>query len=77
MNAEKKMDSEAYEMLCELFRMPHIDNMRVLKALIYSRDDILPLYDGYSKKRVCSSNTVITHRMYFTISLLLNITQVL
>lgn len=48
------MDAEAYEMLCELFRMIHIDNMRVLKALIYARDDLLPLYDGSSKKRVCS-----------------------
>ncbi|XP_054801925.1 protein SIEVE ELEMENT OCCLUSION B isoform X1 [Prosopis cineraria] len=49
---EKKMDAEAYEMLCELFKMIHIDNMRVLKALIYARDDLLPLYDGASKKRV-------------------------
>lgn len=46
------MDAEAYEMLCELFRMAHIDNMRVLKALIYAKDDILPLFDGYAKKRV-------------------------
>ena len=56
-NAEKKMDDEAYEMLCDLFRTIHIDNMRVLRALIYSKDDILPLVDGATKKRVWSSNT--------------------
>ncbi|KAJ1395696.1 Sieve element occlusion, N-terminal [Sesbania bispinosa] len=49
---EKKMDDEAYEMLRELFSKPHVDNMKVLKALIYAQDDILPLYDGVSKKRV-------------------------
>ncbi|XP_061341850.1 protein SIEVE ELEMENT OCCLUSION B [Gastrolobium bilobum] len=49
---ERKMDSEAYEMLHDLFSTPHLDNMKVLKALIYAKDDILPLYDGSSKKRV-------------------------
>ncbi|KAF7845123.1 protein SIEVE ELEMENT OCCLUSION B [Senna tora] len=48
---EKRIDDEAYDMLVELFRMPHIDNIRVLKALIYAKDDLPPLYDGYSKKR--------------------------
>ena len=46
------MDAEAYEMLCDLFSKPHIDNMKVLKALISAKDDSLPLYDGASKKRV-------------------------
>ncbi|XP_057720599.1 protein SIEVE ELEMENT OCCLUSION B-like [Arachis stenosperma] len=49
---EKRMDSEAYEMLGELFTTPHIDNMKVLKALISAKDDTLPLYDGATKKRV-------------------------
>ncbi|XLR28253.1 hypothetical protein S83_056153 [Arachis hypogaea] len=49
---EKRMDSEAYEMLRELFTTPHIDNMKVLKALISAKDDTLPLYDGATKKRV-------------------------
>lgn len=49
---EKKMDDEAYDMLCDLFSTPHLDNMKVLKALIYAKDDILPLYDGASKRRV-------------------------
>lgn len=48
----KKMDAEAYQMLRELFSKPHTDNMKVLKALIYAQDDILPLYDGVTKKRV-------------------------
>lgn len=46
------MDAEAYQMLRGLFLTPHIDNMKILKALIYAQDDILPLYDGVSKKRV-------------------------
>jgi len=46
------MDAEAYQMLRELFSKPHTDNMKVLKALIYAQDDILPLYDGVTKKRV-------------------------
>jgi len=50
--AEEAMDTEAYGMLRELFLTPHIDNMKIIKALIYSHDDILPLYDGVSKKRV-------------------------
>lgn len=39
-------------MLVRLFETPHIDNMKILRALIYSKDDQLPLYDGTSKKRV-------------------------
>jgi hypothetical protein len=52
LNAEKEMDAEAYGLLRELFLMPHTDNMKIIKALIYSHEDILPLYDGVSKKRV-------------------------
>ncbi|KAK7311376.1 hypothetical protein RJT34_09485 [Clitoria ternatea] len=48
----KKMDAEAYQMLRDLFSRSHTDNMKVLKALIYAQDDILPLYDGVTKKRV-------------------------
>jgi len=46
------MDSEAYVMLQELFLTPHTDNMKITKALIYSHDEILPQYDGVSKKMV-------------------------
>ena len=56
-NAEERMDVESYQMLVELFKMIHIDNMRVLKALICPRDDVLALVDGTTKKRVSSSNT--------------------
>ncbi|XP_058739429.1 protein SIEVE ELEMENT OCCLUSION B-like [Vicia villosa] len=45
------MDAEAYRMLRELFSRPHNDNMKIIKALIYSHEDNLPLYDGVSKKR--------------------------
>ncbi|XP_057437405.1 protein SIEVE ELEMENT OCCLUSION B-like [Lotus japonicus] len=48
---EKRMDVEAYDMLRDLFSRAHVDNMKVLKALIYAQEDILPLYDGVSKKR--------------------------
>ena len=46
------MDDEAYENLCELFKMVHLDNMRVLKALINAKDEALPLFDGSTKTRV-------------------------
>ncbi|XP_065622782.1 protein SIEVE ELEMENT OCCLUSION B-like isoform X1 [Quercus suber] len=48
---EEKKDIESYKMLVELFKMIHIDNMRVLKALICPRDDVLALVDGTTKKR--------------------------
>ncbi|XP_010029068.1 protein SIEVE ELEMENT OCCLUSION B [Eucalyptus grandis] len=49
---EEKRDIEAYQTLLNLFETIHIDNMKVLKALIYPKDDILPLVEGTSKKRV-------------------------
>ncbi|KAI8541393.1 hypothetical protein RHMOL_Rhmol08G0056700 [Rhododendron molle] len=49
---EEKRNNEAYEALQRMFEMIHIDNMKVLKALIYARDDQLPLFDGASKRRV-------------------------
>ncbi|XAR58240.1 hypothetical protein NMG60_11026655 [Bertholletia excelsa] len=49
---EDKRHNEAYEALQEIFRMTHIDNMKVLRALIYPRDDIHPLHDGSTKRRV-------------------------
>ena len=35
-----------------LLESVHIDNMKILKALIYAKDDQLPLFDGSTKKRV-------------------------
>ncbi|XP_057983245.1 protein SIEVE ELEMENT OCCLUSION B [Malania oleifera] len=49
---DEKKDIEAYELLVNLFEMVHIDNIKVLKALIYAKDDLLPLMDGSTKKRV-------------------------
>lgn len=36
--------------------MTHIDNMKILKALIYAKDDLQPLMDGATKRRVCFSS---------------------
>ncbi|KAJ6751406.1 hypothetical protein OIU85_001892 [Salix viminalis] len=49
---DEKRNVETFQMLKNLFEMIHIDNMKVLKALIYANDDIQPLIDGSSKKRV-------------------------
>ena len=57
-NAEKKRNVETYQMLQNLFKSIHIDNMKILKALIYAKDDMQPLVDGSTKRRVCSPNTL-------------------
>ncbi|KAK3413100.1 hypothetical protein EUGRSUZ_I01711 [Eucalyptus grandis] len=49
---EEKQYLEAYQTLLNLFETIHNDNMKILKALIYPKDDILPLVEGNSKKRV-------------------------
>ncbi|KAK9277623.1 hypothetical protein L1049_007169 [Liquidambar formosana] len=49
---EEKRHVEAYQTLVRLFEVPHIDNMKILKALIYAKEDLLPLFDGSTKKRV-------------------------
>ncbi|XVE67807.1 hypothetical protein DITRI_Ditri09bG0018200 [Diplodiscus trichospermus] len=51
---EEKKDDEIYQILVDLFDLNtiHIDNMLVLKALIYARDDKLPLLDGATKRQV-------------------------
>ncbi|KAJ1405349.1 Sieve element occlusion, N-terminal [Sesbania bispinosa] len=43
---------EAFQTLQVLFETSHQDNLKVLKALICSRDDLLPLFDGSTKQRV-------------------------
>lgn len=43
---------EAFETLRLLFATSHQDNLKVLRALICSKDDPLPLFDGSSKQRV-------------------------
>ncbi|KAA8548170.1 hypothetical protein F0562_004569 [Nyssa sinensis] len=49
---EEKRNVEAYDALLHIFEMIHIDNMKVLKALIYAKDDLQPLLDGSTKRRV-------------------------
>ncbi|KAI4348235.1 hypothetical protein L6164_008982 [Bauhinia variegata] len=49
---ENKKDDEAYGLLVQLFKMTHNDNMNILRALIYARDDVLPLIDGFTKRKV-------------------------
>ncbi|KAK8672501.1 hypothetical protein V6N13_110869 [Hibiscus sabdariffa] len=46
---DERRDVETYQMLLNLFdpNVLHIDNMKILKALIYAKDDKLPLLDGY------------------------------
>ncbi|KAF8037640.1 hypothetical protein BT93_B0494 [Corymbia citriodora subsp. variegata] len=48
---EERQQVEAYQTLVNLFETIHIDNLKILKALIYPKDDILPLVDGNTKKR--------------------------
>lgn len=47
-----KRHIEAYQMLVRLFETIHIDNMKILRALIYAHDDQPPLVEGSTKKRV-------------------------
>lgn len=48
----EKRNIEAYNYLKDLFNMSHIDNMKILKSLIYAKDDLQPLIDGSTKRRV-------------------------
>ncbi|OMO60299.1 hypothetical protein CCACVL1_24257, partial [Corchorus capsularis] len=47
-----RKDIEAFETLVRLFDAVHIDNMKILKALIYAKNDQLPLWDGTRKQRM-------------------------
>ncbi|CAL5368371.1 unnamed protein product [Camellia sinensis] len=49
---EEKKNVEAYEALLHIFEMVHIDNMKVLRTLIYPKDDLQPLFDGSTKRRI-------------------------
>uniref|UniRef100_A0A6N2NLJ1 Sieve element occlusion N-terminal domain-containing protein n=1 Tax=Salix viminalis TaxID=40686 RepID=A0A6N2NLJ1_SALVM len=51
---DEKRNVKTFQMLKNVFEMIHIDNMKVLRALIYAKDDIQPLIVGSSKKRVRS-----------------------
>ncbi|KAK1258201.1 hypothetical protein QJS04_geneDACA021077 [Acorus gramineus] len=48
---DEKKHVEAYQTLVRLFESTHVDNMKILKALINNRED-MPLIEGSTKKRV-------------------------
>lgn len=48
------MHQEAYMNLVRLFEIPHLDNNKILRVLIYSKDDKMPLIDGLTKEKVCT-----------------------
>ncbi|RAL47553.1 hypothetical protein DM860_011291 [Cuscuta australis] len=48
---EEKMHIEYYRMVVHLFEISHFDNMKIIKALIYNKDDILPLEVGTTHTR--------------------------
>ncbi|GAU40415.1 hypothetical protein TSUD_136620 [Trifolium subterraneum] len=49
---DEKRHIEAFHNLIRLFETIHVDNMKILRALIYAKDDIPPLIDGTTKLRV-------------------------
>ncbi|XP_021746785.1 protein SIEVE ELEMENT OCCLUSION B-like [Chenopodium quinoa] len=49
---DEKKHIEAYQLLIRTFETPHVDNMKILRLLIYYKDDQLPLWDGSGNKRV-------------------------
>ncbi|KAK2442999.1 protein SIEVE ELEMENT OCCLUSION B [Trifolium repens] len=49
---DEKRHIEAFHNLIRLFETVHVDNMKILRALIYAKDDIPPLIDGTTKLRV-------------------------
>ncbi|XP_010694662.2 protein SIEVE ELEMENT OCCLUSION B [Beta vulgaris subsp. vulgaris] len=49
----EKRDVDTYNMIRKIvYQTIHIDNMKVLYALISANDDVPPLYDGPAKRRV-------------------------
>lgn len=53
-NTDEKKQLEAYHNLVRLFELPQLDNVRILRHLIYMKDDLLPLVDGTTKSKVNS-----------------------
>lgn len=52
--AEEKMHVEYFQMLVHLFEATQFDNMKIMRAMIYIKDDLLPLEVGTTQTRVCS-----------------------
>ena len=55
-DADDKRNAETFQMLLNLFESIHIDNMKILRALISPKDDVQPLLEGSTKRRVHSTN---------------------
>jgi len=51
-NAEKKREEEEFRILVDIFNNTYKDNLRILKAFIYAKDDIQPLVEISTKVRV-------------------------
>ncbi|KAJ8749931.1 hypothetical protein K2173_013846 [Erythroxylum novogranatense] len=49
---DERREHESFQTLLNLFETIHIDNMKVLKALICARDDIHPLIDGSTRRTI-------------------------
>ncbi|KAL9993869.1 putative sieve element occlusion [Helianthus debilis subsp. tardiflorus] len=49
---EERKEMEVRNSFNQLFDTVHIDNMKILKILLNSRDDPLPLFDGSTNRRV-------------------------
>ncbi|GMH01541.1 hypothetical protein Nepgr_003380 [Nepenthes gracilis] len=49
---DEKKQMEAYQILVRLFETPQLDNMKILKALITTKEDQMALIDGSTKKTV-------------------------
>ncbi|XP_024977373.1 protein SIEVE ELEMENT OCCLUSION B-like [Cynara cardunculus var. scolymus] len=51
-NIEEKQHDEYFLMLVRIFEVSHLDNLKIIKALLCAKDDIHPLSHGSSKTRV-------------------------
>ncbi|KAJ9567929.1 hypothetical protein OSB04_003895 [Centaurea solstitialis] len=49
---EEKQHDEYFLMLVRIFEVSHLDNLKIIKALLCAKDDIHPLAHGSSKTRV-------------------------
>lgn len=52
LDTEEKRHVEAFMTLVRLFETIHVDNIKILKALICGKEDPLPLFHCPTKQRV-------------------------
>ncbi|KAL6325473.1 hypothetical protein AAG906_023318 [Vitis piasezkii] len=70
---DDKRNAETFQMLLNLFDSIHIDNMKILRALISPKDDVQPLLEGSTKRRVNSPNTSLHYCIVLTLMPQVNI----